>query len=370
MKSKFTSEEKKSIVAQYWDGRPAVVLCAEYGIPRSTLYSWLKPYKALQSAEQSPATQKEYADLRRHAEKQAKILEVIQQSGCAPSSPLEDRLSAFKKYKEQYSAHILCEALNISRGTYYNRILHDKAATVFLTHQQEIKNMVLSVFEESEQRYGADKILAVLTQRGVHTSKKLILKIMREEGLQSIGVHAKKDYKAFSKKQNAVQGLFHADAPNMVWVSDVTVFKVKEKYLYVCVILDLFSRKVVSFHISPRNSTQLITTTFKMAFEERGGPVGLTFHSDQGAQYTATAFRRLLLDCGVTQSFSGRGRPTDNAVAEAFFSFMKREELYRRNYRSEKEFRESVASYIKFYNEDRPHRYNSYRSPCQAEAAL
>lgn len=370
MQSKFSDSEKTSIVSQYWDGQSVAGLCKQYGIPRSTLYSWLKPYHILRSSDpsvQTAATQKEYADLKRRADKQAQILEVIRRSGCSPNSPLEERLSIFQTLQGQYSARILCEALNISRGTYHNRIILKKEPNVNEKHRSEVRVQVRSVFEDSKQRYGADKILAVLTSRGIRTSKKYILELMHEMGLQSISVQAKKNRRAFAAKQNIVQREFDVNTPDSVWVSDVTCFKVKGYYLYICVILDLFSRKVLAYRISPRNSTQLITSTFNTAFSLRQRPKGLVFHSDRGAQYTSSTFRRLLSNNSVTQSFSHSGKPHDNAVAESFFVLLKREELYRRNYQLEKGFRRSVDDYIQFYNQERPHRNNKYKSPDQFE---
>ena len=182
-------------------------------------------------------------------------------------------------------------------------------------------------------------------------------------GIESISIRSKKDWRELSKKKNVVQRQFHAEAPNIIWVSDVTCFKVNDHYLYVCMILDLFSRKIVAYRISMRNSTQLITTTFRSAFSNRGEPKGLIFHSDRGSQYTSAAFRKLLISCGVTQSFSQSGRPHDNAVAEAFFSLLKREEIYRRYYRSDRDFRNSIDRYMNFYNTERPHRHNNFKSP-------
>lgn len=316
---------------------------------------------------EEPATQKEYSDLKRHVEKQTQILEVIQKSNCTPSSSLEDRLAAFHQLEKQYSAHVLCEALDISRGTYHNRIVKQKEPTVYKQRHEELCIKIKDIFEESEQRYGAEKIAAVLSSRNITASKKYVLKLMREMGLQSITAKAKRNYKALMPKRNIVNRQFNPRRINEIWVSDVTCFKVKSGYLYVCVLLDLFSRKVISFRVSQRQSTQLITSTFKQAFTDRGQPQNLIFHSDRGTQYIATAFRKLLQECGVTQSFSESGKPHGNAVMESFFSLMKKEELYRRKYRSEREFRESVAAYIHFYNTERPHRYNNYKTPEQAE---
>lgn len=109
-----------------------------------------------------------------------------------------------------------------------------------------------------------------------------------------------------AKWQNVLQRQFHVDKPNRVWVSDVTCFKVNGKYLYVCVILDLFSRKVVAYRVSPKNSTYLIASTFRLAFQIRNSPVGPTFRNDQGTQYTSKAFSRLLRMNKVVQSFSNQ----------------------------------------------------------------
>ena len=120
-------------------------------------------------------------------------------------------------------------------------------------------------------------------------------------------------------------------------------------------IIDLFSHKVIAHKISKRNSTQLITATFKMAHEERHPPSDLIFHSDRGAQYTFHRFQQILYEHNTKQSFSQPGKPHDNAVAESFFASLKKEELYRKDHPSDRAFQASVASYIEFYNSKRPH---------------
>ena len=161
---------------------------------------------------------------------------------------------------------------------------------------------------------------------------------------------------------------FKTTKPNEIWVSDITAFKIKGKWQYLCVIIDLYSRKVVGFHISKKSSTQLLSSTFKKAFSDRGKPAGLIFHSDQGSQYTSKAFAALLKECTVTQSLSTPGQPLDNAVAESFFSAFKKEEAYRKDYISERHFIESVTKYIDFYNSIRPHKTNHYKTPSELEA--
>lgn len=123
---------------------------------------------------------------------------------------------------------------------------------------------------------------------------------------------------------------------------------------YICTIIDLFSRKVIGHNLSKINNVDLIITTFCDAFKSRGCPTNLTFHSDQGAQYTSNSFKSHLKALGVAQSFSSPGNPYDNAVAENFFSIMKRESLSHKWYQSMEELKNDVDEFISFFNGFRP----------------
>ena len=192
---------------------------------------------------------------------------------------------------------------------------------------------------------------------------------MHTNGWFSLRSNAKRLFLANAgQKENLVKQQFTVAAPNRVWVSDVTTFKHQKKAFYICVILDLFSRRVLAFRISTKNSTQLTKGTFTKAWEERKPTAGLVFHSDRGSNYVSGGFVTCLRNLGVVQSFSRSGTPYDNAVCESFFSSMKREELYLTKYRSENEFRKAVADYIEKYNTRRPHTTLQYKTPQQVEA--
>ena len=210
-----------------------------------------------------------------------------------------------------------------------------------------------------------EKIRAVLADNGIRISKKRIVGIMREMGLYSVRVDAKKQFKRKQQytKQNLLKREFTADHPNQIWVSDITYFKVKNYWVYLCVILDLYSRKIIGWRVSRHMSTHLVTATFKATYQGRGQPQNLTFHSDRGSQYVSKTLTDLLQQRNVKQSFSATARPLDNAVAETFFSTFKREEAYRKDYTSEQHFRRSVEEYIRFYNEVRPHQTLNYKTP-------
>ena len=169
-----------------------------------------------------------------------------------------------------------------------------------------------------------------------------------------------------NKKKNLLQHDFAATAPDQRWVGDITQFRFAEHKVYICVIIDLYSRKVIAYKISSTATTQLVTSTFKRAYNARQ-PQTLIFHSDRGGQYTSYAYQKLLHSLNITQSFSRARSPSDNSVIESFFASLKKEELYRIIYPSLKVFKKRVEQYIEFYNEKRPHSTLNYISPNEKE---
>ena len=156
--------------------------------------------------------------------------------------------------------------------------------------------------------------------------------------------------------RNHLQQNFSQKSPNLVWASDITYMKAGGKWYYLCIVMDLYSRKVIAWHISASADSELVITAFQKAYEKRNAPYGLMFHSDQGTQYTALAFRRLLDSLNVVQSFSKKGYPFDNACCECFFKYLKKEETDRKCYDSLKELQLSIFEYIEgYYNSKRPH---------------
>ena len=374
MPKEYSTKFKTEVIKRYQNGESILALSQELCIAQSTIYHWRKEYYSIKTANRT-YTPKEFDALSRRLEKLEHEMEIIKQSGYIADVPLQKKLSILESIYRQadntYSVHELCEALDIARGTFYNYIFRRADHSKREEAQVELMRLVQQVFDDSSQRFGAEKIRVTLTESGVCVSTKRIAAIMRELGLQSVRPDAKKQYKKQQqyKKQNLLERQFTAEHPNQIWVSDITYFKVNDYWVYLCVILDLFSRKIVGYRVSRNASTNLVTSTFRTAFRERGNPSSLTFHSDRGKQYTSAAFTALLQKCGVKQSFSATARPHDNAVAETFFASFKKEEAYRREYTSEQGYRKSVEQYIQFYNELRPHRTLKYKTPTAFEKA-
>lgn len=168
---------------------------------------------------------------------------------------------------------------------------------------------------------------------------------------------------------NKLKRQFTQTAPNLVWVSDLTYLRTLEAVYYLCVILDLFSRKVISYILSDSKAPKIVTNCFQQAYEKRQPPDGLMFHSDQGAEYYSGELRDSLNEHGIVQSFSNVGTPYDNAVVESFFGSMKREQIYKNVYTGRKELMDAVEEYIHFYNHERPHQRLGMLTPVQAEEA-
>ncbi len=364
MKTKYAHDKKLELIQLYRDGQPATHICLAHDIPRSTFYRWIKEVEDSSGKDGQAMNHK----LQQRLWRSEDIIAVLKNVPCTASSPLKDRLYALEALHGQYAVRVLCDALDVDRGTFYNHMLRNKKSnTSYQVRREQMSVLVQQVFEESHQIFGAKKIHAVLKQRGHKVSAEYVLQIMRELGLESVRMRSKKTHQKLSnKKSDKLQMNFHVDRPNEIWVSDTTCFQVKGKWMYLCVIIDLYARKVLAHRISPNHSAKLVSATFKEAYASRK-PNNLMFHSDRGVQYTANAFCTLLSNLSVKQSFSPTGHPCNNAVMESFFSSLKQEEIYRTTYDSQAQFKERVAAYIVFYNTNRPHSTIGYITPSAFE---
>lgn len=368
MSTKYSAEFKKKTIQRYEKGVSIKILSQELGVSQSTIYQWRKQYCSIQTPNRT-YTPAEFDAVTRSLTKLEHEMEIIKASGYLSRVPLQEKLvtleGIYKQENNPYSVYELCEALDVARGTFYNHIFRRADRSKREKEQQELMLKVQQIFDDNQQRFGAEKIRTVLAQNGVRVSVKRVSAIMQELNLRSIRTDAKKQYKKRQQyaKRNLLEREFTAEHPNQIWVSDITYFKVNSYWVYFCMILDLYSRKIVGYKVSRNASTNLVTTTFRNAYQERGKPRNLTFHSDRGTQYTSAAFTKLLQKYGVKQSFSATGRPHDNAVAESFFATFKKEEAYRREYTSERSFCKSVEQFVRYYNEVRPHQTLKYQTP-------
>ncbi len=298
---------------------------------------------------------------------------ILRKANVSPSAKLRDKLEEMARLhaedKTAYPIKSLCAAMQVSRGAFYGYTRYGKHGRAwFDIHIAEIERAVVTVFNEMEQRFGAEKLTAKLKERGYHTCRATVQKIMKRLGLRSIRDGAKRQWRLEHRSpKDRVHRQFNPKSPNAVWVSDVTEWEYKRTKYYICVVIDLFSRRVVAHRIGLRNSTHLVKLTFTEAWNSRNPSPGLVYHSDRGPNFRSFGLGKLLMELGVLESFSRPHTPYDNSVNEAFFKNLKTEELYRRRYSSAKEFKDAVSRYVKFYNEERPHQAIRQRTPARME---
>ena len=263
----------------------------------------------------------------------------------------------------------MCKVLRVNRSTYYKSFNSPEAPRVI--ENQEYKRIILQIYSDYNKCLGAYKITYILGRDyGIHISVGRVYRLMNSmklPRLSTVKPH-RNPHQDNGVCDNHVQQEFNQKAPNLVWASDFTYIRVNGRWVYLCVVMDLFSRKIIGWHTSNKHDTELTTTAFKKAYKSRAVSYGLIFHSDQGSEYTAFSFRRLLDSLNVVQSFSKKGYPFDNACCESFFKYLKRNLINRTNYHSLEELNLNIFEYMNMYNTRLPHSALGYKTPDEYEA--
>jgi len=264
----------------------------------------------------------------------------------------------------------MCRVFEVSRSGYY-RWLKRKPSPRQLDNQR-LDGEILEIYDGSKGRYGSPKITRELRDRGRMVGKNRVAKRMRHAGLRS---KVRRKYRvttdskhSFPVAPNLLERNFTTDAPDKVWVSDITYLATRTGWLYLTVIIDLFSRLVVGWALSSSLGHEMVVTALKRAVLGRRPGRGLIFHSDRGIQYACTGFRKEIGEHGFIQSMSRKGDCWDNAVAESFFGIMKTELIYHEKYGGQQDALHSIFEYIEaFYNRERRHSALGYLSPAEYE---
>ncbi len=367
---RYTEDEKHDIVRSYHNGEKVAVLSDKHNVSKSTLYNWIHKYSEIKAKNGEVVTARRLYLLETQIKRLEKELEVWRKCNCTLDSPLHQKLEAISNLYEEHSVHVCCRVLEVRRSTFYHYLLRSPEQTVFEREDELQKPIVKEIFNDSKGRIGSKKICAIMVAQGHSISPKRVSRLMKEMNLVCVSAKKKIKYNFTPKsndKKNALKRQFDVDKPNSVWASDITVLYVNYKPYYMCVVIDLYSRKVIAYSIANNQETPMVLEAFKDAYKKRNKPDNLMFHSDQGSQYCSIAFRKYLKDRRVKQSFSNPGSPHDNAVVESFFRSLKAEEIYHHFYQTTDELYSSVAEYIEFFNQKRPHQNFKYRAPAQVE---
>ena len=264
---------------------------------------------------------------------------------------------------------LMCRTMKVSRAGYYAWI--DRPPSAHAVEDQKLAVLVRAAHEKSKKRYGAPRVQKALAKKDdVHVSQKRVARLMRQEGLKA---RARKRFKLTTMSDhdqpiaaNILDRDFVATAPNQKWVGDTTELRTSNGKLYLAVILDLFSKFVVGWALSPVNDRHLTIAALDMAIKRRCPGDGLLHHSDQGCTYASEDYQKLLEDRGITCSMSRKGNPYDNAVMEAWNSTFKSE--CGEDFLTHDVAKDETFEFIEvFYNQERLHSAIGYASPAEFE---
>ena len=273
--------------------------------------------------------------------------------------------------KGHFPKALMCRALGLSRSGHH--AFRTRGLSRRALDDQRLDVLVAAIFAELGGRYGAPRIHKELRRRGERTSRKRVAASMVRQGLRARPPRRWRRTTDSSHREPIAPNLlgrnFTAQAPDRTWVADTTYLPVISGFIFLVVILDLFSRKVVGWSVGDRLDAELSAEALQRALARRQPAPGLLFHSDRGSEFAAQGFRRVLAQAGAVQSMSRRGDCFDNAVAESFFSTLEFEGPSTATWRTPEDARPELFSFVEsYYNGKRLHSTNNYRSPNETEA--
>lgn len=277
------------------------------------------------------------------------------------------------KHRDQFPVAAMCAALKACRSGFYawRKAPEPKAGSL----RSKLAEPIARVFADSDGTYGSPRVTNALVAGGIKASRNTVARCMKERGIK---VSKAKAYTprttesdpGLKPSPNLLNRDFKATGVNQKWCSDITYVRTGESWLYVAMIKDLYSKRIVGWAMADHMRAELTVSALKMAIRHRGAVQGLIHHSDRGKQYACLEYRALLEKHGVVQSMSQAGDCYDNAPAESFFATLKKELVNRCTFKTRQEAKQEVFKYIEvFYNRKRLHSALGYMSPEQFEAA-
>jgi putative transposase len=275
-----------------------------------------------------------------------------------------------KAHAAEYPIRTMCRLLSVSRAGYY--AWRKRPQSPQSRRREQLTGIIQQAHADSRKLYGSPRVHAAMVAAGERCCLNTVAKIMRSKGLRS---RTKRKYKATTHSDhnlpvagNLLGRSFRRNAPNQVWVGDITYVWTREGWLYLAALQDLYSRMVVGWDMAERMTADLVVRATTMAIERRRPPAGLIHHSDRGGQYCSHVMRDLLKSHQIQASMSRKADCYDNAVAESFFATLKKELISFAEYTTRVEAKSAIFEYIEvFYNRRRLHSTLGYLTPAAYE---
>lgn len=281
------------------------------------------------------------------------------------------RYRAIQECDRRYPIRLMCRAVAVSPAGYYAWRARPESPRAVAN--RVLLTAIRRLHHESRQTYGSPRIWRALREQGHQVGEHRVARLMRQADLQAKTVSRWRvttdSVHRLPVAANHLNQQFTVAAPNQVWAGDITYVWTREGWLYLAVLLDLYSRRVVGWAMSQRITVELTQQALTMALAKRAPTAGLLHHSDRGSQYAATSYQRVLEEYGCIPSMSRTGNCWDNACVESFFGTLKRERIHHRQYRTREEAKLEIFEYLEvFYNRQRRHSTLGYQSPAGYEA--
>ena len=258
------------------------------------------------------------------------------------------------RHRHEYPVRVMCRFFGVSRSGYYDFVKRIGQPE----HDVDLAERIRECQRITDKTYGYRRVWKWLQDRKVQRNPKTVLRVMQKYGMLS-EIRRRRKWvnlgQQVHKYENLLNRQFKTDKPNTKWVTDISYIHTKEGVLYLSMIRDLYDNSIVAYKVASRQTVSLVLDTIRLAMknEKKRVAAELQLHSDQGFQYTSTAYFKLTQSYGITPSMSRRGNPYDNAMAENFFSILKTECIYRHKPRTLSEAQRMIDDYIYFYNHER-----------------
>lgn len=271
-----------------------------------------------------------------------------------------------RAHQAEFSISCMCHVLRVSRSGYYD--WRGRKPSARSKRDKELLEQIGQIHRDNKQAYGGIKTWHALRRAGVRCGKHRVARLRRAAGIEA---QRKRRFRlAYRSRQNTqaaanlLKWPFQASQPDQIWMADVTFIATRVGWLYLAVLIDLYSRLIIGWSMTDRPNQDLVNAALRMAIEQRKPKPGTIHHSDQGVVYNASSYIELLGGHNIIRSMSGKGNCYDNAVVESFFSSLKNELVHHRNYHTREQARMDIFEYIEiFYNRRRLHQSLNYQTP-------
>ena len=368
---RYTDEFKIEAVRQIVEyGRPVAEVAERLGVSVHSLYGWRRQHGQGEvgrrvEQDQNAEVRRLKAELRRVTEERD-----ILKSRRVLCQGVRAKYAFMKCHVDQFGLAAMCRVLSVHRSGYYAWLRGPISPRE--RDDQRLLGLIKHSWLESGSVYGHRKITSDLRELGETCSRHRVARLMKNEGLRAMVGYGRRPRPLSgpvgSVAKNVLARGFKVSEPNRAWVTDITYIRTYDGFMYLAVVLDLFSRQVVGWATRPTQHTDLVLQALLAAVWRRKPAPGLLLHSDQGTQFTSEDWQCFLREHDIVCSMSRRGNCHDNAAMESFFQLLKRERIKRRIYSNHDEARADVFQYIEmFYNPTRRHGSNGGLSPIEFE---